>query len=265
MPRLVLLLLGAPTLLFLLQPFRTTGFTPHHPPLQGSVLNKKQASVVSYPDSACTIFKSIHSRTTTTTASTSTTRLYALLDVPDNFFTILLPTLSLFLAFSKAVARSRLEERAWEQRLEESRSEQLERDLGQTEIELRTREAAAEWMSAYGRNFNPEEKQKKVWNNKRKRVVTREQTSEPAATSGGSREYNMSPQEIENFEREFGVEYDPYYDDPYTEEDLPEDIPYKVDKVYGDRIYKDGEVFYKDDNTGLYYRQGSHPRTQKFW
>ena len=75
----------------------------------------------------------------------------------------------------------------------------------------------------------------------------------------------MSPQEIENFEREFGVEYDPYYDDPYTEEELPEDIPYKVDKLYGDRIYKDGEVFYKDDKTGLYYRQGSQPRTQKFW
>jgi hypothetical protein len=188
------------------------------------------------------------------------------LDVPDNFFTILLPTLSLFLAFSKAVARSRLEERAWEQRLEESRLEQLERDFGQTEMELRKREAAAEW-SAYGRNVNREEQNEEEWNT-RKRVVTRQQTKENAAR-GGRREYYsnsiMSPQEIEKFEREFGVQYDPYYDDPYTEEELPEDIPYKVDKLYGDRIYKDGEVFYKDDKTGLYYRQGSQPRTQKFW
>jgi hypothetical protein len=263
MPSLVLLL-GATTLLFLLQPFLASGFTSHHPPLQVSLLNKKQGSVP-YPDSARTRFKSIHSRTTSTT-STSTSRLYALLDVPDNFFTILLPTLSLFLAFSKAVARSRLEERAWEQRLEESRLEQLERDFGQTEIELRKREAAAEW-SAYGRNVNGEQQEQEEWNT-RKRVVTRQQTKENASR-GGSREYYsngiMSPQEIEKFEREFGVQYDPYYDDPYTEEELPEDIPYKVEKLYGDRIYKDGEVFYKDDKTGLYYRQGSQPRTQKFW
>ena len=102
--------------------------------------------------------------------------MYALLDVPDNFFTILLPTLSLFLAFSKAVARSRLEERAWEQRLEESRLEQLERDLGQTEIELRKREAAAEWRVPTDEISIQKKEQKEVWNNTRKRVVTREQT-----------------------------------------------------------------------------------------
>lgn len=205
-----------------------------------------------------------HTRKTnisTPSSYSTTTRLYALLDVPDDFFTILLPTLSLFLAFSKAVARSRLEERAWEQRLEEARLEQLERDPTLTEFDLRKREAAAEW-SAYGNNHNNDDDNTDTTKRRRRqtRVMTRESTTEETR-----REFTMTQQEIQDFQDEFGVEYDPYYDDPYTKDELPMDVPFKVDKLYGDRIYKDGEVFYKDANSGLYYRQGSQPRIQKFW
>jgi hypothetical protein len=185
------------------------------------------------------------------------TRRCALLDVPDNFFTILLPTLSLFLAFSKTNARARLEERAWEQRLEEAREIQLEKDATLTQVDLKKREAAAEW-SAYG-NKNSNESSPQTLSSRRRRVLIKERPDESF-----SRSYTMTNEEILKLKQEFGVEYDPYYDDPYTEEELPTDIPFKVNKQYGDRIYQDGEVFYKDQDSGLYYRQGSQPRMQTF-
>jgi hypothetical protein len=187
----------------------------------------------------------------TPTKAVRHTRRYALLDVPDNFFTIMLPSLSILLAFSKKNARSRLEDRAWEQRLEEARNTQLKRDASLTEIDLKRREAAAEW-SAYG-NYSPETSSSS--SSRRRRVMVQEQQA-----NYGS----MSEEEIDKFQKEFGVEYDPYYDDPYTEEELPTDIPFKVDKQYGDRIYQDGEIFYKDQDTGLYYRQGSYPKIKTF-
>ena len=140
----------------------------------------------------------------------------------------------------------------------------LEQDPSLSEIDLKRKEAAAEW-SAYGNSndSNPQEQPESSFSTRRRRVMTKnldEQEEEQVR-----REYTMSQEEIETFEQEFGVEYDPYYDDPYTEDELPDDVPYKVDKLYGDRIYKDGEVFYKDSKSGLYYRQGSQPRIQKFW
>mmetsp|Transcript_11212 Transcript_11212/g.17756 ORF Transcript_11212/g.17756 Transcript_11212/m.17756 type:complete len:80 (-) Transcript_11212:356-595(-) len=74
----------------------------------------------------------------------------------------------------------------------------------------------------------------------------------------------MSDGEINDFESSFGVEYDPYYDEPYEESELPVG-KYKADKSYGDRRYANGEVFYKDEGTGMFYRQGSRPRQKKFW
>jgi hypothetical protein len=75
----------------------------------------------------------------------------------------------------------------------------------------------------------------------------------------------MTDEEINLFELEFGVEYDPYYDDPYTEDELPDDMSYKVDKRYGDRIYSNGEIFYKDTESGFFYRQGAKPRNLSFF
>ncbi|KAL3816706.1 hypothetical protein ACHAXA_009145 [Cyclostephanos tholiformis] len=72
----------------------------------------------------------------------------------------------------------------------------------------------------------------------------------------------MTDDEIKTFESTYGVEYDPYYDEPYTENELPEG-KFRVDKSYGDRRYENGEIFYREGN--LYYRQGSRPRQKKFW
>jgi hypothetical protein len=184
------------------------------------------------------------------------------LDVPDDFFTMLLPTLSLFLAVSKAVARSRLEERAWEQRLEEAREEKMNNDASLSEIDVRRTEAAKEW-SAYGRTTTTTTSttQNKTFNNRRV-MMTREQTLQQEEDS---RKFQMSQEEIQQLKQDFGVDYDPYYDDPYTQEELPDNVPYKVDKVYGDVIYRNGEVFYKHADSGLYYRQGSQPRSRKLW
>ena len=129
--------------------------------------------------------------------------------------------------------------------MEEARDVQLQKDVTLTQVDSKTREAAAEW-SAYGNNNNASDFSSQITTflNHRRRVTVQEKER----NSGG-----MTQDEIWKFQQEFGVEYDPYYDDPYTEEELPTDIPYKVDKLYGDRIYQDGEIFYKDQDSGLYY------------
>ena len=81
---------------------------------------------------------------------------------------------------------------------------------------------------------------------------------------GGGRPAPMTDDEIREFETAHGVEYDPYYDEPYAEDELPPG-KYKVDKSYGDRRYENGEVFYREEGGSYYYRQGSRPRQKKFW
>ena len=79
------------------------------------------------------------------------------------------------------------------------------------------------------------------------------------------RDYRLTEDEIAAFEREYGIEYDAYYDEPYTTDELPEG-DYDVDRLYGDRIYKkSGEIFYRDADTGLFWRQGSKPRNLTFF
>jgi hypothetical protein len=172
----------------------------------------------------------------------SKTALNLLLEVPDGFFTLSFFMLGILLSISKNFARVRLEERAWEQRLQEGRMRALRNEPALTELDLRRAEAATEW-SAYG-------------------------TSPKAAASSRSRSVavaeRMSDDDIREFERDYGVAYDPYYDDPYEEDELPEGR-YQVDRQYGDRIYQDGEIFYKDSKSGLFYRQGSKPRNYRFF
>jgi len=79
---------------------------------------------------------------------------------------------------------------------------------------------------------------------------------------GGGRPASMTDDEILEFENANGVEYDPYYDEPYAESELPRG-KYKVDKSYGDRRYENGEIFYREG--AVYYRQGGRPRQKKFW
>jgi hypothetical protein len=177
--------------------------------------------------------------------------LQLLLDVPDNFFAVTFFGLGLLLSISKNFARVRMEERAWEQRLEEARIERLRQDPTLTELDLRRKEAAVEW-SAYGTPRLEEERRRRV------------QVMDRYEEESSRREGKMSQEEIEAFEFEYGVEYDPYYDDPYTEEDLPVG-KFSVDKLYGDRVYENGEIFYKDAQSGLFYRQGCKPRNLSFW
>lgn len=215
-----------------------------------------------------------------TSASVTTSSLYLLLDVPDDFFTITFPVLGILLSISKNFARIRMEERAWEQRLEEGRSEYLLRHPSLTELDLRRKEAAQEW-SAYGVPRREQEQREaaarrvdeaKEWqrdSRNRVSVLDRDEDDDNVRADVNSRrirkeDYCMTEEEIELFEQEYGVVYDPYYDDPYTVDELP-DGKCEIDKLYGDRIYPNGEIFYKDGKTGLFYRQGSKPRNLSFF
>lgn len=183
-----------------------------------------------------------------------------LLDVPEGFFTISFFGSGILLQVSKNFGRLRMEESAWEQRLDEGRQKRLREDPTLTEIDLRRKEAALEW-SAYGKPRMDEEREMQA-SRSRVKVMDRVEEKED---DDEYRQNRMSDQEIDMFETEYGIDYDPYYDDPYTEDELPDDVPFNVDRRYGDRIYKDGEIFYKDKAADLFYRQGSKPRNISFW
>lgn len=196
-------------------------------------------------------------------AASSTTSLNVLLEVPEYFFTFTFPMLGILLSVSKGFARLRLEESAWEQRLEEARAKRLRDDPTLTELELRQKEASLEW-SAYGKPRKQEAEREKAmregeFGGSRVKVMERDDRYDD------DRSYHMTDDEIDQFEVEYGIEYDPYYDDPYDEDELPDDIDFRVDKKYGDRIYENGEIFYKDKSSGLFYRQGAKPRNLSFW
>jgi hypothetical protein len=223
--------------------------------------------------------------------SLSTTSLSLLVDVPDGFFTFTFPVLGILLSISKSFARVRMEERAWEQRLGEGRLEILQRDPTLTELDLRRAQAAQEW-SAYGVSSSSRSSQQVTEQEYRRQddtlyerrrqddtlyerrqgprvsVLDRNENDDDEAETSDAfqtkQRYIMTEEEIKAFELEFGIAYDPYYDDPYTVDDLP-DGKCEIDKRYGDRIYPNGEIFYKDGQTGLYYRQGSKPRNINFF
>ena len=201
-----------------------------------------------------------------TPGTSSSTSLNALLDVPPYFFTFTFPMLGILLSVSKNFARLRLEESAWEQRLEEAREKRLREDPTLTELELRQKEASMEW-SAYGKPRKQEaelEKQMRERELGKSRVKVMER-DDRYDDEDSDRAYFMTDDEIDQFEMEYGIEYDPYYDDPYAEDELPDDVKFRVDKKYGDRIYENGEIFYKDQSSGLFYRQGAKPRNLSFW
>jgi len=205
----------------------------------------------------------------------TSTSLNVLLEVPEYFFTFTFPMLGILLSVSKGFARLRLEESAWEQRLEEARAKRLRDDPTLTELELRRKEASLEW-SAYGKPRKQEEEREKVMRDGDGETLSRSrrglkvvENDDPYEENDdadlGNRSYHMNDDEINQFEMEYGIEYDPYYDDPYAEDELSDDIDFRVDKKYGDRIYENGEIFYKDKSTGLFYRQGAKPRNLSFW
>merc|ERR1712129_367219 len=68
--------------------------------------------------------------------------------------------------------------------------------------------------------------------------------------------------EADEFEASYDIKFDPYYDQPYVEEELPSDTDFSKDPFFGDRIYENGEIFFKDGS--LFYRKGSRPRMKFF-
>jgi len=188
-----------------------------------------------------------------------------IIDVPDDFFTLSFFSIGLFYSLGKAYNRYLLEEVAFEQRKLEARERRLEEDPTLNELDLRREESAA-WPSVYARKFRGEGE---TFENDEprggsRRSSRRVSTLDREDDEDDDDEYTMSDEEIADFESSNGVEYDPYYDEPYEESELPVG-KYKEDKSYGDRRYENGEVFYKDEGSGLFYRQGSRPRSKKFW
>lgn len=189
-----------------------------------------------------------------------------IVDVPDNFFTISGVTLGVAYTLTRSWNRVTVENISWETRLADARERKLEDQeendfVGtDTELELRRKDAAVA-KSVYGPEAAERRRKKQ-----RVRVMEREEDEFDFDTEGGSRRYSMTDEQIAQFEEEFGIEYDPYYDEPYSGEELPEDMKYREDKVYGDRRYENGEIFYQDEEyKNLYWRQGGRPRLKQFW
>ena len=155
-----------------------------------------------------------------------------------------------------------------------------------TELEMRRMESAR-WLSIYGRKFRGRGEttttvayddgggggaedgsgtRRRRNNRRRTKVLERDDDDDENDEDGtSSSEYDrMSDAEIRNFESTYNIPYDPYYDEPYTEDELPVG-KYKIDKSYGDRRYENGEIFYKEEGEDVFYRQGSRPRQKKFW
>lgn len=204
----------------------------------------------------------------------STTQLQygVLVPVPDDFFTIAGISLGFAYTITRSWNRVVVENVAWENRLEDERMRKLddeEEGVGGgvsavTELDLRRIDAEAS-QSSYG----PDAMERR--RSRRRRTLTLdddedEYDDDRTSRRSGERSYSMTDQQINNFEEKYGVAYDPYYDEPYTEEELPDDQSFTEDKVYGDRRYQNGEIFYRDENNkNLYWRQGGRPRLKQFW
>ena len=188
-----------------------------------------------------------------------------IMDVDDNFFTATFFSIGLLYSLGKAYNRYLLEEVAFEQRKMEARERRLEDDPTLSELDLR-RDESESWTSIYGKRSRRREENSSV-----REVEGGRESKYGSRVAVLDDEFDddddfdgMTDEEIADFEARYGVEYDPYYDEPYDESELPEG-KYKEDRSYGDRRYANGEVFYKDESTGMFYRQGSKPRQKKFW
>jgi len=216
--------------------------------------------------------------------ATTTTQLYngVYLAVPDDFFTVTGLILGTTYTLMKAINRVVLENVAWENRLEDVRQTKLDNLDNEnislfTELDLR-RQDAANSKSAYGSEAREGRAGGRVEGRGRdRRVMTKEYGGFDGEERRGrgdddtdgdteSRKYSMTDEQILQFEQEYAIDYDPYYDEPYTEEELPDDMKFHKDKSYGDRRYENGELFYQDEeNKNLYWRQGGRPRLRQFW
>ena len=222
----------------------------------------------------------------------SPTQLNAIIDVPMGFFTTAGISLGIMNAIMRAYNRQIIEERAWQQRLEEARRERLEEDPTLTELDL-IREEAENIVAPYGPDAmdRREEERERELRGRRRRVMVMDDDEDddyyddedddenPYSRGRGRRRgrkstYSPPPEEkykpmtddeIDDFEAEYGVEYDPYYDEPYEEDELPQDMKCYTDGMFMDKRYENGEVFYYDEDLDMYWRQGCKPRIKKMF
>lgn len=203
-----------------------------------------------------------------TTSRTTPLNWGVLVPVPDDFFTITGISLGFAYTILRSWNRVTVENVAWENRLEDARLAKLDDEdefstSSYTELELRKMDAAAS-KSSYG----PDSMDARERKRKGRRVQTLEKDyyDEEEEYERSDRNYSMTDEQINEFEDKYGIEYDPYYDEPYTVDELPDDMTFVEDKVYGDRRYENGEIFYRDENNNdLYWRQGGRPRLKQFW
>jgi hypothetical protein len=148
-------------------------------------------------------------------------------------------------------------ERAWEERLMEARRKRAQ----ETGIELSNVEFYQQSVSTYPSMYGPDG----TLERKRKAALRKKEGKEGAMSEEEEEEEDLvaSVQERMAFEKEFGLEYDPDYDDPLLEEELPKDLKFIKLSVYGDRMYEDGRVYFKDGD--VYFRRGAKPRLRSFW
>lgn len=209
--------------------------------------------------------------------STSQLNYGVIVPVPDDFFTVAGISLGFGYTITRSWNRVVVENVAWEKRLEDERMKKLDDEDNAmattstyTELDLRKMDAEAS-QSSYGPEAMERRRQRR-----RRRVLTldddelhdEEEDAEYENSVGRSEErnYSMTDTQINDFEEKYGVRYDPYYDEPYTVDELPDDSSFIEDKVYGDRRYQNGEIFYRDENDkNLFWRQGGRPRLKQFW
>ena len=149
-----------------------------------------------------------------------------IIDVDDNFFTGAFFGIGLLYSLGKAYNRYLLEEVAFERRKAEARERRLEEDPASDELELR-REESAGWPSVYARKFRGEGETigeggrgggfdaaggtKGKRGSPRVAVADRDDDGDDDDDDDDEAKYGLSDEEIEDFESQTGVEYDPYY------------------------------------------------------
>ena len=216
---------------------------------------------------------------TTQNPSPSQLNFGVIVPVPDDFFTVAGISLGFGYTITRSWNRVVVENVAWEKRLEDERMRKLNDDEDAitgvastyTELDLRKMDAEAS-QSSYGPEAAERRRQ-----SRRRRVITLDDFEDDLDDDDdddfeykqrreSDRTYSMTDEQVNDFEEKYGVAYDPYYDEPYTEDELPDDARFTEDKTYGDRRYQNGEIFYRDENNkNLYWRQGGRPRLKQFW
>lgn len=176
--------------------------------------------------------------------------------IADHYFMLNGIAAGVILSIGTSVNRNVQADQAWEERIKDSqvqRASATNNAEGLTELDLRA-EIAENSPSMYG----PEAIERR----KRRRNANANARDNDDDEYDDEEEDELSPEEILEFEKMYGVKYDPYFDQAYFEDELPNNMEFSVDSYFGDRVYENGEVFFKDGDK--YYRKGSKPRMKFF-